>query len=118
MASDPLAIALQLAQAGRLGDAMRHCEGVLAMRPTHAPALSLAGVIALRMGNAETAVKRLSLAASVEPRNASHQFNLGEALSLAGRHAEAVEAYRRAIKLEPRHARAQTGLAFALASAR
>ncbi len=114
MAADPLAVALQLAQAGRLGDAMRHCEHVLSMRPTHGPALSLAGVIALRMGDAEAAAKRLSLAASIEPRNASHHFNLGEALSLAGRHADASEAYRRAIKLEPRNARAQAGLAFAL----
>jgi tetratricopeptide (TPR) repeat protein len=114
VSADPLAVALQLAQAGRLDDAMQHCERVLAMRPTHAAALSLAGVIALRMGNAETAARRLSLAASVEPRNASHHFNLGEALSLAGRHAEAAEAYRRAIRIEPRNARAQSGLAFAL----
>jgi tetratricopeptide (TPR) repeat protein len=114
MAADPLAVALQLAQAGRLGDALQHCERVLAARPAHAPALSLAGVIALRMGNAEAAAKRLALAASVEPRNAGHHFNLGEALSLAGRHADAAEAYRRAIAIEPRNVRAHAGLAFAL----
>jgi tetratricopeptide (TPR) repeat protein len=114
MAADPLSTALQLAQAGRLGEAMQYCEQVLAARPTHAPALSLAGVIALRMGNAEAAARRLSLAASVEPRNAGHHFNLGEALSLTGRHIEAAEAYRRALKLDPRNARAQSGLAFAL----
>jgi tetratricopeptide (TPR) repeat protein len=93
MAADPLSTALQLAQAGRLDEAMQHCERVLAARPTHAPALSLAGVIALRMGNAEAAARRLSL---------------------AGRHVEAAEAYRRALKLDPRNARVHAGLAFAL----
>jgi tetratricopeptide (TPR) repeat protein len=114
MAADPLAIALQLAQAGRLGDAMQQCERVLAARPTHAPALSLAGVIALRLGDAAGAAKRLSLAASVEPRNAGHRFNLGEALSFDGRHADACDAYREAIRIAPRNARAHAGLAFAL----
>lgn len=114
MAQDPLALALQLAQAGRLGEAMQHCERLLQVRPMHAPALSLAGVIALRSGHADIAAKRLALAASVEPRNASHQFNLGEALSAAGRPAEALDAYRRAIKLEPRNARAHAGIGFAL----
>jgi tetratricopeptide (TPR) repeat protein len=114
MAADPLAIALQLAQAGRLAEAMQHCDRLLAARPTHAPTLSLAGVIALRMGNAEAATRRLSLAAQVEPRNAGHHFNLGEALSLAGRHADADAAYRRAITLNARNARAHAGLAFAL----
>jgi tetratricopeptide (TPR) repeat protein len=113
MATDPLALALQLAQAGRLGEALQHCERLLAMRPTHAPALGLAGAIALRVGKVDDAVKRLTLAASLEPRHAGHHANLGDALSAAGRAAEAAGAYQRAIALEPRNARAHAGLAFA-----
>jgi tetratricopeptide (TPR) repeat protein len=110
---DPLALARQLARAGRLVEALQHCERVLAARPTFAPALGLAGAIALRLGRIDDAVKRLSLAASLEPRHAGHHLNLGDALSAAGKAAEAEEAYQRAIKLEPRNAHAHAGLAFA-----
>lgn len=111
---DPLAVAVQLAQAGRLGEALQHCERILAARPTHAPALGLAGAIALRAGCIDDAIKRLTLAASLEPRHAGHQLNLGDALSAAGQAEPAEAAYRRAIALEPRNARAHAGLAFAL----
>jgi tetratricopeptide (TPR) repeat protein len=110
--ADPLALALQLAQAGRLAEALQHCERLLATRPTLAPALGLAGAIALRLGRLDDAIKRLTLAASLEPRHAGHPLNLGDALSAAGRPAEANDAYQRAIKLEPRNARAQAGLGF------
>jgi tetratricopeptide (TPR) repeat protein len=109
---DPLAPALALAQSGRLAEALQHCERILAMRPTYAPALGLAGAIALRMGRIDDAIKRLTLAGTLDPRHAGHQLNLGEALSAAGRAAEAEAAYQRALKLEPRAARAHAGLAF------
>jgi tetratricopeptide (TPR) repeat protein len=114
MASDPLAAAAQLAQSGRLDEAAQLCERVLATQPMHGPALGLAGVIALHRGDAVGALRRLSLAVTVEPRNPGHQLNLGEALSANGRFADAIEAYRRALKLDARNARAQSGLAFAL----
>jgi tetratricopeptide (TPR) repeat protein len=113
MPPDPLALALQFAQSGRLGEALQLCERLLASRPTFAPALGLAGAIALRLGRIDEAVKRLTLAASLEPRQAGHLLNLGDALSAAGRTAEAEDAYRRAIKLDQRNARAYAGLAFA-----
>ena len=113
MAPDPLALALQLAQAGRLAEALQHCERLLAMRPTHAPTLGLAGTIALRLGRTDEAIKRLTVAASLEPRHAGHQINLGDALSAARRPTDAVSAYQRAIALEARNARAHLGVAFA-----
>ncbi len=114
MAHDPLAAAAQLAQSGRLDEAARLCERVLSLQPMHAPALGLAGVIALHRGDAAGALRRLSLAVTIAPRNPGHQFNLGEALSANGRFQDAIEAYRRALKLDTRNARAHAGIAFAL----
>lgn len=114
MSSDPIQTATRLFEAGRFGEAAQLCERVLAMRPTHAPALSLAGLIALRGGDYDAALRRLSLAASVDARNANHHFNVGEALSALGRLPDAVEAYRRALRLNPKHAAAENGLGFTL----
>lgn len=114
MAQDPLTAVVQLAQAGRLDEAAQLCERILATQPMHGPALGLAGVIALHRRDAAGALRRLSLAVTVDPRNPGHQFNLGEALSANGRFRDAIEAYRRALKLDARNARAHAGIAFAL----
>lgn len=114
MIGDPLQEASRLAQAGQFAEAARLCERVLAIRPTAAPALALAGLIALRLGDTAGALRRLQLAASVEPRNPRHQFNLGEALSAAQRFAEARDAYKRAIALNAKPAPFHASLGFAL----
>jgi tetratricopeptide (TPR) repeat protein len=114
MNRDPLADAMRLAQAGNIADAARLCEQVLQQHPAHAPALALAGALALHSGNVASALKRLSAAVGIDARNAGTQAAFGDALSASGRHDDAIAAYRRAIAIEPRHAPAQAGLGLAL----
>lgn len=52
-----------------------------------------------------------------DPNNANAPFNLGYALARRGRHAEAVEPYRLAVRLRPDYARAHNNLGDALLQA-
>lgn len=114
MNRDPLAEAVRMAQAGRIADASQLCEQVLQRHPAHAPALALAGALALHRGDIAGALRRLSAAVGIDARNPGTQTSLGDALAAAGRLDDAVTAYRRALALEPRHAAAQAGLGIAL----
>lgn len=114
MNRDPLAEALRMAQAGRITDASRLCEQVLQQHPAHAPALALAGALALHSGDIAGALRRLSAAVGIDARNPGTQTTLGDALAAAGRFDDAISAFRRALALEPRHAAAQAGLGIAL----
>ncbi len=50
-------------------------------------------------------------AAQVEPYNSPAYFNLGQAFESAGRHEEAIDAYKKALALRPHHPDAQRNLA-------
>lgn len=114
MNRDPLAEALRLAQAGRIADASQLCEQMLRQHPAHAPALALAGALALHSGDIAGALRRLSAAVGIDARNPGTQTTLGDALAAAGRYDEAISAFRCALTLAPRHAAAEAGLGFAL----
>ncbi len=114
MNRDPLAEALRMAQTGRIADALRLCEQVLQQHPAHAPALALAGALALHGGDIAAAIRRLSAAVGIDARNPGTQTTLGDALAAGGRYDEAIAAFRRALTLKPRHAAAQAGLGIAL----
>lgn len=114
MRSDPLAEALRLAQAGNIAEATRLCDQVLRQHPAHAPALALAGALALHRGDVAGAIARLSAAVGIDARNPATQTTLGDALATAGQMNDSIAAYRRALAIEPRHAAAQAGLGLAL----
>jgi len=117
MATDPLRTAVSLHQSGRLAEASQLYEQILRAKPMHAGALALSGLLALDQGDAAKAAQRLKLAATIEPRNPSHAFSLGEALRAQGRDAEALSAYRTAARLDGRNALFQVGLGVALKAA-
>ncbi len=114
MSADPIRAVLDLLQAGRLADAAEACDQVLQSRPTFAPALCLAGMIALQRGDYPRALQRTALAISLDPRNPQFNFSHGEALTANRRFSNAAVAYRRALQLDPRNAAAESGLGFAL----
>jgi predicted O-linked N-acetylglucosamine transferase (SPINDLY family) len=112
--TDLLAAALTHQKAGRIDQAASLYETILADSPDHAEALHFSALIALRRGDAEAAVARLGRAAAAAPRKAVIQNDLGAALRLSGKLAEAEAALRRATEMEPGYADAWNNLGIVL----
>src|SRR5579862_1492218 len=79
-------------QAGRLDDARRCYERVLAADPRHFDALHLLGVYNIQTGRLETAVGLIRQAISVRADIAGAHGNLANALNSLRRHEEALAA--------------------------
>ena len=103
-------------RAGRLAEAARLYERVLAREPHHAEALHLLGVTAHQRGIHAQAVALISEAVAAEPANARFLNDLGQAQRAAGSPQAAAESYRRALAVEPGHAPAHNNLGLILAA--
>lgn len=90
-----------LHQAGRLDEARRLYEAVLAADPRHAEALHLLGVLCLQTGDPGRGAALIERAVEIEPGHAAALGNLATALNGLGRHQEAVGCCDRAIALQP-----------------
>ena len=99
--------------AGRLGDAERGYQAVVAAEPGHADAWHLLGMIAQQRGQSAKAVDLIGRALSLSGPQALYLTNLGVALEALGRSGEAVVALEQAASRGP----AIYGTVFALASA-
>jgi len=102
-------------RAGRIEDALREVESVLAHLPGEPIALNLLGAVRLAQGDAAAACDAFGQAARVQPKNHEIQNSLGSALRRVGRAAEAETAYRRAIAAKPDYAEAHYNLGNLLA---
>jgi predicted O-linked N-acetylglucosamine transferase (SPINDLY family) len=100
---------LALQHAGRFSDAAAIYRQILAVRPDHADALHLLGLVAYHEGNYETATDLIMAALS---RRESEIFygNLGNALAARGMRAAAMESFRQAIALKPDYVHAHNNL--------
>ena len=87
--------------AGRLLEADDLCRKALTAVPDHAPALYVAGLLALRRKHGAGAVEMLSRAAAVDTGNPLLLTHLATALGAVGRGADAVTRLERAIALDP-----------------
>lgn len=105
-----LAQATALHNAGRLPEAEAAIRHILTFEPTHPEALNLLGSIALRNGDATTAIGVLTQAVALAPRMAEARINLGHGLKAQGRLTEAIASYHAAIRLDPRDAQARYAL--------
>lgn len=85
------------------------------LAPGHAGARSLLGLALLQLGQVGPAIAELELAASRDKNNAGLLGNLAQSYSLAGRHVDAHQTYRRAQRLAPNHWPYAQGAAIALA---
>lgn len=92
--------ALALHKAGRIGEAEARYRAILEAEPTHASALHLLGVIALRKGRAEEAAALIERAIAQRPDSAAYHNNLGNARRALGRDEDAMASYRRAVELD------------------
>jgi tetratricopeptide (TPR) repeat protein len=86
---------------GRPDEARRAWERALEEDLSMYPARAALARMALRERNAAEAVEHMTQVVEIAPGDAVMQFELGNALAAAGRHADAVAAYQLAIRLEP-----------------
>lgn len=112
--SEALAHAERFRTAGRLSEAQKICQQVLAADPKSAGAEHLLGVIAHQTGKLGEAIEHLRRAVKLSPGIAIYHANLGEMQRLAGRPKLAVEEARRALEIEPKMANALSNLGVAL----
>lgn len=91
----------QALQAGRVGEADRHLQPVLASNPEHAEVLRLlAGIHSLR-GDHAAAVDAIDRAVAQRPQDPLYSNTLGTILATAGEYDAAIAAFRRACDLQP-----------------
>jgi tetratricopeptide (TPR) repeat protein len=105
-----LAQAVALHQAGRLAEAEALTRHILRFEPGHADALNLLGSITLHSGRADAAIGILVQAVDAASRAPAPRINLGHALKAVGRLADAIEAYRVAVRQQPRNGQARYAL--------
>jgi predicted O-linked N-acetylglucosamine transferase (SPINDLY family) len=111
---EALQAAISAHREGRLAEAERLYEAVLAADRTHVGALHLLGVLRARQGRLAEAIELMSRSLQREPRSAELHGDLGVALEMARRYEEAVAHYRKAIALRPGSAQAHCNLGNAL----
>ena len=91
-----LAEAMALHQAGRLADAERLCNQILAFDPKRCDCLNLLGVILRQREKPAQAVAQIDLSLARNPNNAATWNNRGTAFYELGRFDDAIPSYDRA----------------------
>jgi serine/threonine-protein kinase len=97
-------------KAGRVADARRHLEELVARSPRNIWGLDKLGNLELLVGDAARAERLYLNMIRLQPQR-SYYTNVGLARSLLGRNEEAVAAYRQALELAPGHIAATLNLA-------
>ncbi len=106
--------AVRAEEAGKLMEATRGYENILAVQPGHAPSAINLGTICYNQREFLRAEQFYRLASESDPRYALAFFDLGNVLDELKRLPEAITAYCRAIHLQPAYADAHYNLALAL----
>jgi tetratricopeptide (TPR) repeat protein len=111
---DALSLGLQQHQRGRLDEAARLYQQVLAARPDHDDALHLIGVVALQQGKPARAAALIGRAVALKPGAAVYHANLAEAYRALGQLDRAADCCRTALRLRPHYPEAANTLGLAL----
>ena len=114
MNNDPLSLALELHQAGRLGEAMSQCRDILRHDPSHPAAWNLLGFLQHQDGDDAGAIEAFQSAITAKPDFADAYFNLGNIFRLRGGLPDAEAAYRSFLSLNPADAAVQMSLGIVL----
>ena len=105
-----LKIGIAQHQSGKLDNAERQYQKILAANPQHPDALHLLGLIEHQRGNHERAVELIKMAIR-NNRNCSYYYNnLGAALKSMGAIEDATECYQKAFHLQPDYTEAAYNL--------
>jgi tetratricopeptide (TPR) repeat protein len=111
---DDLSLGLQQHRRGRLDEAARLYQQVLAARPDHDDALHLLGVVALQQGHPARAAALIGRAVALKPGAAVYHANLAEAYRALGQLDRAADCCRAALRLRPGYAEAANNLGLAV----
>ncbi|MGA2125673.1 MAG: sulfotransferase [Xanthobacteraceae bacterium] len=114
--SQALKEAVALQDQGKLPEAERLYDAILAADPDHFASLVRLGVLRIRDGQIDEAVAMLNRAAEATAASAEAQTTIGMIFTGIGRFPEAIACYRRALAVDPRHAVAHCNLASVLQS--
>ena len=93
--------AVALHQAGRLDEAARLYERVIAREPLHSDALQLLGLIALHQSNPARAAELIGRSVEINPNSFGAQVNLGASYKALGQRESALRHYDVAVALNP-----------------
>ncbi len=86
-------------------------QQLLELRDDHGdkvPLLAQIAVIQAQGGSHQEALKYLGMAASIEPKNPNHIFNMAVIADRAGDHAKAIDLYEKALEIDAIHAGGRT----------
>jgi protein O-GlcNAc transferase len=109
-----LSQAIELHRQGKLEEAETIYAAILEQEPRNADVHQFLGLIALRRGDLDGAIARISRAVQLKPKVGVYHFNLGLAQQRRGDNPEAIASYRRAVTLQPDLAEAHNNLGNAL----
>lgn len=107
-------LAIKHQRAGRLTEAERVCQQILAVQPRCADALNLLGVMACLGGRNDVAVDLIGRAIAINPAVAVYHTNLGSVLRGMGRAREAIAEFREALRRGPERSEFYSNLGCAL----
>jgi len=111
---EKLGVAIELHQQGRLDEAGAVYGEILVEEPNHADALHLSGVIEHQRGQHENALSSIEMAIAADCSVVMYHANRARVLRALGRPADATDAARAALNLEPDNAETLCELAGAL----
>jgi tetratricopeptide (TPR) repeat protein len=96
---------------GHLGLANQALEKAVKIEPANAETLLLLGILHFELGDREKALRFLSAAAPLRPKDPEVHYYAGLIFQAGGRNSEAFVAFRNAASLEPQNPLYQTALA-------
>ena len=97
-------------QAGRLSEAEKLYQQVLAENPQNADALHLLGVIAYQVNKHGLAINLITSSIEIAPQQAEAYNNLGIAFKELGELGKSIQTHKKAIEINPDHAEAYYNL--------
>jgi tetratricopeptide (TPR) repeat protein len=113
-----LKIASDLYNEGKLSEAERLYQSILAEVPAHHDALFRLGLFRIRAEQMEEAVDLFGRAVEAEPASVNALLWLGAALADLDRHEDALTCYRKVLSINPDHAVGHWGLGAVLSKCR
>jgi len=94
-------LAVEMAQQGRLPEAIQLYEEALRLNPDHAEAHSNLGIALAQAGRVREAIGQFEQALRIMPNDAKIHYNLGLILELAGKPTEAIGQFEEALRIDP-----------------
>ncbi len=109
------ALGIALGQAGRVGEAIRHYEQALRIKPDYVEAHYNLGIVLEQAGRVPEAREHYEQALRIKPDYAEAHNNLGNVFLQEGKVSDAIGHYEQALQIKPDYADAHNNLGLALA---